>query len=402
MKNFSLYFLAMLSFAIVYAQEPEAYENARQDEVANFHTDADPAVGQILAATTNGKFFYTRGCQRETPGKVLYRASESSEERVLFDPLLYKYDAFYHVDALYPNLDGTRLAIGLSADHLPYMEVLIVDLDGNQLDKEISGVSKYGVSWLPDGEHFLYHRLSGNLQNGEELYLNTKTWLHRVGEDPKKDRDYFSAKTAGEIDIAEAELPVAEYSETLKAVVGKVVLPGNKLKLFVKRGDPLQETPWEKLAKEEAEVTDVFITNRFIYYKSAKEAPNFKIMASNLRWPDFCNADVVVPEYKDQRIIDFTVNANGLYFVTKDDRNQLRLWFKERKSDTYNPTAGHHFKIIELPVAAKTIQLQENPGGADKLWINIIDDQEKHHRFNYTKSGKFIKETVNTNPQTAL
>ncbi len=80
--------------------------------------------------TDNNRRFYFKMMPEEDVPKVYWRQGVTGEEKLLFDPTLMDNDSTHHaVSAFVPNMDGSKVAIGVSANGSESAEVRILDVD---------------------------------------------------------------------------------------------------------------------------------------------------------------------------------------------------------------------------------------------------------------------------------
>ncbi|MBL7473185.1 beta-propeller domain-containing protein [Robertkochia sediminum] len=408
MKNHGFLLLFLLSLGWVYAQQPvnssviKGHDPniASQSRIWNAAADRNPARHadidgvSFLTVGKDGSYFYVKDFFEGAIGKVFYRASAEAEEVLLFEPDSYACaeEDIYTVSGLYPDIDSRKIAITLTTCDTQLSDLVMVDLEARVIDNYVSDISSECISWLPDGEHILYHRWASEDAKDPKFRLKSKSYIHKVGTVADEDREYFSSRVASGADIRDAEIPRVFYNEALSTVIGVVRTDDDLLKIYRHKGDILQPSHWEPLALEADRVTDFCVGDRFVYYKTDTNAPNYRLMAAQYRWPDISNADEVVAEFESEMIADFGANRSGLYFTTRDSEGAVKLWFKPAKRLTYSP--------IQLPVRAKQITIETIDPDTTELWLHIWEDNfwELHYRYD-DRTDTFVRFSLETTPR---
>lgn len=392
MKNHGFILLFLLAIGLLYAQRPVDYAVSQENLIVqSLRPDLQSGEEGIsyLAMGRDGSYFYVKDFFEGAFGKVYYRPSYTAGEVLIFDPESYAagFDQVFTVKGLFPDHEARRLAITIAAENSELCDLVVIDLESQVVDNYLSGISSLSVSWLPDGEHILYHRWSSSNLNNEKYRLATKTWLHKLGTPEKEDLDYFSSRANPGLDILETEVPVAYYNRELDAVLGVVKTDNNTLKIYRQKGSILEPTHWEPLATEQDMVNDFCVTDRHMYYKTSKDAKNYKIVISDRRWPDVSNGEVLIPEFDDAVITELKANRDGLYFTTYKE-GQARLWFRSLRKTRYEP--------VKLPYDARKLNIEIHDPNSGKLWINISGKDKIQMRYRFrTDQGTFIKQPLN-------
>ena len=124
-----------------------------------------------ISVTENDKYFYLKQTPDDETGKLFFRDGFAGTESLLFDPENYKKDTLkYVISALYPSLEGSKIAFEVAANGSESSELLIMDTRTKKLFPEvIDRCWDSGVSWL-DGDRFLYLRWSSSDVHDENAY----------------------------------------------------------------------------------------------------------------------------------------------------------------------------------------------------------------------------------------
>ena len=154
-------------------------------------------------------------------------------------------------------------------------------------------------SWLPNDESFVYGRLQ-ELPPGApptEMFQKFRSYVHVLGQDPKKDRPVFGYGVVPSINV----------EPTLVARV--LTSPGSKyaigiLNAGVARNSSYYIAPaevvgksdsWRKVADFSDLVSNIALHDDDLYLLTYKDAPRFKVIRTDARKPDLASAESVVP-----------------------------------------------------------------------------------------------------------
>lgn len=130
----------------------------RLDEL--FYFDAISAPLHV-----KGRYFYTRKHADKEKSVVYWRAGETGEEKVLFDPNTWSGDGTKGLGGWWPSRDGRLVAYNVKENNADEAVLHVFDLvAGKDLPDVIAGTKYAGVSWTPDGKGFYY------------------TWVPQVGD----------------------------------------------------------------------------------------------------------------------------------------------------------------------------------------------------------------------------
>lgn len=413
MKNYFYSLLLMLSGGVLLAQQPVSPVTEGEEQVTEkplglaanqLHNDPEAQgipdnIGiaafedvTFLTMGADGSYFYVRNSITDNTTRVCYRAEYESREMPLFNLSAYCTTGEpLTIKGLYPDHKAQQLAILLGTENSDIGDVVIVDLNTNVMDNYLSGVSSEGLSWFPDGSSLLYHKWSSDNISDTRYRERTATLLHKVGASSKTDLPYFSAKTNGELAISDTDIPTAYFDRQLQAVIGVVKAEGQPMRLYLKLGDLYNTSSWITLAEAGDMVADFTASERLIYYRTSRDAPNYRIVASEVRWPDINNAEPVVPEYPDLVITDLQVNADGLYYVTRAKDGTSQLWLKTLRKD--KP------ELIHLPFPAHDIRMEIPDPQSGNIWVHITRNDIREMRYFYNrKQGSFVEQPLNLDP----
>ena len=346
-----------------------------------------------IIITENDKYFYLKTTPEDETAKLFYRAGLAGKELLLFDPENYKKDTLkYMINSLQPSIDGSKIAFEVAANGSESSDLLILDVATKKLFPEtIDKCWDANVMWLPDGERFLYFRLNSKDVYDEERLLNTKTFLHTVGQSTDTDKEIFSRQKYPELGIKEEELPVVYYDKDNHLLYGMPVTVDRRLKVYMASADDLDNPKihWKPLITEDDHITYIDTDYGEMYLLTPKGAPNFKIIKISLGDSDLQKSEIVVPENKKGIIKDFVLTKDGLYYTISQNGVQQKLYYLPKGEKT-----AHN---LLLPTAAGSISLTSKSSDSSDLWVTLNGWTSSYVRYRYDpKLNKFIEETLSS------
>ena len=252
-----------------------------------------------------------------------------AEKKLLVDPEAAKDASGAHMslDWWRASDDGTLVAYGMSPAGSEESVARIMRVaDGTHFPEAIDRARFASPQWLPDGSGFFYTRgREGAVRGAPDYLLNTVSWLHRLGTDPKQDvRIAGGGDTVDGYTLLPIDFPFL------------VVTPGSDIALLlpfggVRRENPLFAAPlaevmtgkprWRAVARMEDRATSFALRGRDVYVVSEKDAPLGRILRTSATAPDLARATVVVPETKtpiETSDAGLVATRDGVYFARQN------------------------------------------------------------------------------------
>ena len=344
-----------------------------------------------LIISDSDRYFYMKITPKDETGKLFFRDGFEGKESLLFDPQNYKKDTLqYTVNSLQPSIDGSKIAIEVAPNGSESSELLIINVsDGKLFPEKIDKCWYADVSWLPDGERFLYTRLNSADVFDMDRLLNAKTFLHTVGQSPYNDKEIFSRQKCPDLEIKEEELPMVYYDRENHLLYGMPLTVDRRIKMFMASADDLDKPTihWKRIITEDDHVTNFVNGEGEMYLLTPKGAPNFKIIKISLKEPDLEKSEIVVPENKEAILEDFILTEDGLYYTVSKNGVQQELYFLSKGENTA--------RNLPLPTAAGRIDLSSKSIDSPDLWVNLSGWTSENLRYRYDfKRQKFTKEEL--------
>jgi prolyl oligopeptidase len=271
-----------------------------------------------------GRYFYQKRLANEDVAKVYVREGLGGAEKLLVDPTKFMTAGGPHYVISYytPSLDGKYLAAGLSPAGSEDAVLRVIDSKtGNETGDVIDRAQFGAVSWLPDSGSFVYNRLQKLTASSgpNDRYLNSRTYLHILGNDPEKDRAVFSAETPG-VKAEPTDIPVVGVFPDSRYVVGSLNHGvQNELTLYAALLDDLKngKATWKLVCDVADEVTSLDAHGDELFLLSHHGASRYKVLRTRFSSPSASGAEVVVAS--SQAVIQsFAAASDALYVQALD------------------------------------------------------------------------------------
>lgn len=273
-----------------------------------------------------GRLFY----QRMTPGeylpKLYYREGLDGSEVLLFDPVTFVPGEIVSIESMLPSYDGKKIAVAYSSRGREVSKVSVIDVDQKKLFPEtiyptIGEISV--LSWTPDNDGFLYHRIASGDQSDLNFIQNTKTLFHRVGTDTSGDKDIFSAASYPDLQIQSRDLPIAYLRErSPKYIFASPSSMVNEQLIYFALFDLQGKLQWKILCHRTDSIEgDISTIGDDVFAISHKNSKNRKLLRTSLLNPDWENADVIFPERSNENLRSFSLTRDYIIATYSDGIN---------------------------------------------------------------------------------
>jgi prolyl oligopeptidase len=357
------------------------------DQMRDFDSRVSERVTN-LTILDNDRYFYLKTTPEDETGKLYVRDGYDGTERLLFDPQTYGEDTLrYVIGSVSPTFEGDKVAITVSPDGSEVNTTLILQVEEGEFYPEKVLLSLGGVSWMGDGEYFLYTRINSADVHDMSRYMNTKTYLHLVGTDQEEDRLFFSGNKYPSLGIQPQQFPFALYDQYADIIYLAFVNVDAYLTLYFAEGKEILEEKvnWKPLCSVEDEVQNFYPREREFFAYTAKGAPHFKVVKTSLDHPDFENAAVYIPEPEEGVLEDFSFTRSACYYTIKQNGTQTKLYRKEEQGGVE----------VELPVAAGSVSVTTKGHRFEDIWVSLTGWTLDGTRYRYhPEDGSFAVEQL--------
>lgn len=274
-------------------------------------------------ATSGDRFFFLRRNPGEDQFKLILRDGIDGTERVLVDPEAISKAAGrpHAIQDFQPSKDGRRLAYSIQVGGGEIGLLHVVDVaSGKPLIEPIDRIRFGGVAWLEDGSGFFYSRLREGWDKlpPTERFQDYQRRFRAL--DSGADRLVFSVSH-------NPELALPSYASGHVYPIPGTKLAASLVYLGVDRNRMLYladldavvrgEAKWRKVVDSSDRVSEVEFRDGWIYLRSAKDAPRFRMLRMPLASPDMAKAEVVVAE-SSSVIVSLSAARDGVYVTRRD------------------------------------------------------------------------------------
>lgn len=357
------------------------------DQMEEFDSRSSERVTN-LTILDNDRYFYLKTTPEDETGKLFTRHGFAGAERLLFDPHTYGEDTLdYVISSVSPTFEGDKVAFTVSPNGSENTTTLILSVDDGRFYPEQLKLSAGGVSWLADGEHFLYTKINSEDVFDPTRFLNTQSHVHRVGTSQEEDRIFFSSEKYPALGAQPQEFPFAIYDPYDDVIYLALVNVDAYLTLFFAEGSDLTNDliQWKPICSREDEVQNFYPRDREFYAYTAKGAPNFRVIRTSIDDPDFENARVFIPEPQDGVLEDFSFTRSACYYTIKYNGTQTRLYRRDAEG----------VQEVELPVAAGTVSVSTKGHLFEDIWVSLTGWTLNGARYRYMpEDGTFVVEQL--------
>lgn len=253
----------------------------------------------------DGRLFYYRQAAEDDMKKLYWRQGLSGEEHLLINPteLVAPDGGHYSLYFHRPSPDGRYVCYGLAPSGSEDVALRVYDVStGTNLPESIDRLEPYYTppQWLPDGSGFFYNRL--RLLPPEapptEAYKRSRTFLHRLGDNPENDPVVFAMDMWPDVSMTDEDFPSIVVTPGSDYAIGKIKHgDANQLTLYTAPLSSIAglDIPWEMICDVADSVVDYSVHGNEIYLLTSCNASRFRVVRTSLSKPGFSNADEILP-----------------------------------------------------------------------------------------------------------
>jgi prolyl oligopeptidase len=336
-----------------------------------------------------GRWFYLKQTAGEDNRRLYVRDGAAGAERLLLDPQTRTANGVhYSIDYFQASPDGKLVAVGISPGGSENSVLHVLDAsNGQEAGPSIDRAQFGAVFWLPDNRSFFYNRLRKPAPDDPRTsyYLNSRDYLHHIGDDPEKDVVIFGNGLSSGVTMTESDFPFVSVPPGSKYALG-VVAHGvqNETTIYVTSLENLHDASasWRKIADTGDDVTGFDIHGDHVYLLSHHEASRFKILDLDLPKDEVAHARVLMPA-SDAVLTNIQAAADALY-VQKLDGGLGRLWRVSYEGDSAME--------IHLPFDGAIQEMFVNPAEPG-VFVRLASWTKSSIFFYYDPKAKVLADT---------
>jgi prolyl oligopeptidase len=252
----------------------------------------------------NGDMFYLRRNAGENLDKLYYQPAGSDDARILVDPetLGAEGEQHYALGTHMPSWDGKYVTYGLAQGGSELTTYYTMEVaSGNAVDAPIDNIeTAYNrPMWTVSGDGFFYSRRRDLPEDAPqtEIYKQTMVRYHELGTDPGEDPVIAAYGLSDRLPLLDTDFPSLWLTPNSEHAVLKVKHgDNNEISLFTAPVKSLLSgnIPWVRITDEADLVTAFAVMGDDIYLLTAKGAPRFQLIKTDLAAPDLDTAHVVI------------------------------------------------------------------------------------------------------------
>lgn len=306
---------------------------ARDRLLARFKDIETRASGLVdnVTRVASGRYFFLKRDPTDNQFRLVVRDRADGPDRLIVDPeeLRKKTGKPHAIMDFAPSPDGKRIAYSLQVGGGEIGDLHVVDAETLQpVIAPIDRIRYAQVSWLDDSSSFFYSRLREGYEkmSAKERFAD-RARHHRALDAAGTDRRIFSPSLNADLKLPDyASGVVIQVPETRQALA-IVFLGVERYILLYKAGldDAIAgKARWEPVVGAPDQVAEVDVGGGYLYLRSFKNAPRFKVLRVPLANPALAGAEVVMPP--GTGVVAGMAGARDALYITRRDGATQSLW----------------------------------------------------------------------------
>jgi len=292
-----------------------------RDSLAETFTRMDALTPAHITDITrkDSRYFYKKVLPDEKVGKLYYRDGENGAETLLYNPGVDKDNIPFSIRGFSASEDGKNVALAITKGGAEVSRIYTINVDTKKIDAQNIYPTRGIFGWSPDNKGFLYLMTNSGDNKSMDLESDTRAMYHEIGTSPSSDKEIFSKRKYPNLGLTSADVCVVYFSDDFKYIIAIPSTVSNDITCFYAPASDLLNPVilWKPLLQKKDHVTGLAFDGDDVYMLTYENAPQYKIIKSNLKNFSVANAKVVVPEGKDKIII--MARSKDYLFVTNSD-----------------------------------------------------------------------------------
>jgi prolyl oligopeptidase len=278
-----------------------------------------------------GRYFFLKRDPADNQFRLVWREKADAPDRLIVDPeeLRKKTGKPHAIMDFAPSPDGRRIAYSLQVGGGEIGDLHVVDLEtGKPLVDPIDRIRYAGVSWLDDSSGFFYSRI----REGYDKFPPSERFAdrarhYRALDAAGTDRKIFSPFLNADLKLPSyASGEVFQVPGTRQAL--SIVFLGVERYVLIYKADldaAIAGTArWEQVVRVEDQVAEADFGGGYLYLRTFRDAPRFKVLRMPVANPDLAKAEVVMPAGKG--VVSNMAGARDALYITRRDGAVQTLW----------------------------------------------------------------------------
>lgn len=304
----------------------------------------EASLGQIEGALQGaGGVEIVRGSRRFLWGDDgrLRVASGEEAPRVLYDPAEVAFGGYNVINAVHPSWSGRHVVVSLTKEGEELSRMRILDVErGDALPETLSHAwpsDSGGVHWLPDDSGFVYLHYPVVDPRAEGFLHDMTSVLYRLGDDPERLHEVFSAAQSPGLGIASHDYPLVFIpGADSRYAVAMVAGAASYADHYIAPIDQLADgrPTWTPIARAADKVAQVSIVGETVVALSARDRTRFQILAAPADAGGLDGAQVLVEPPPGEVLTSMAAGPDGLLYATGRDGVVASLYHRARDGHT--------------------------------------------------------------------
>lgn len=310
----------------------------------------------------------------------------SGDEKCIINPT--ELDTTYSINYYNHSWDNNYVAVGLSEEGQEIVKIKVFDIKN---DHFLAGEATNsfptqlgGVEWLPDNSGFLYTYFPIVDHTKEGYLLNSKIKTYNIKEGRITDSDLFSISSLDSTLFEAQSFPITDISgENNNYVIGSVASVSSFRNTYISETkDFIGSSPkWKLLWTSDDMITSHKVTSSHIYFKSARENPNYILYRTKIDDYDIKQAEIIF-DPEESVLSDYAITSNGIFIVSSKNSVSSELYrIKDEKVEQ-----------IQLPFPVAQIDLHSLSSQEPELWLDFQGWTTEDSRYFYDSRSKEFSE----------
>lgn len=287
--------------------------------------DGRPLSVYRISCVSTGRIFYLRRARGESLARLYWQDGIKGEPHLLVDPsLLVASDGGHYSLYFYrPSPDGRYVVYGLSPSGSEDVTSHVIEVaTGKDLPDVIDRIEPYYTppQWLPDNSGFTYTRLQEMTAGMPETegYKNSRTYLHRLGDEVANDQPVFAMHLYESVPMSEEDFPSIIITPESDYMLGLITHgDANEVTLY---SAPLSalgaaDAAWKLVCDVPDSVVDFAVNGNDVYLLTSLGAPHFRVLRTSLSDADIGSTVEVIPN-GEEILTSLKSSRDALYIGT--------------------------------------------------------------------------------------
>jgi prolyl oligopeptidase len=285
--------------------------------------DAAAGLTSNVVRTESNRYFFQRRNPGEGQFRLVWRDGVDGVDTVIVDPeALSKAAGRPHaIMDFAPSRDGRLLAYSIQVGGSEIGTLHVIEVaTGKPVIDPIDRIRYASTAWLDDSSGFFYSRLVEGYEKlppGERFRDRTRHFRSLASG---VDRPILSPSRNPELKLpqfASAYVFQIPDTQTAAAIVSLGVERHRKLLLADLAGAMRGDANWRMVVDTADQVSDIAYSDGWLYLRSSKGAPRFKVLRMPLAAPEMARAETVIAP-STAVVVGIAGARDGLYVTQRD------------------------------------------------------------------------------------